>query len=169
MASPRRPLPRSLAGIARLVRASRVTMAKVKYHGVLQVGEDFACGKGLVVATTSPVRFGDRVHIARGFHCEVAVDAGNDILISSNVAFIGNDHDFGSSDTTVFSGERLPTSTVTLGGNNLLGFGVIVVGNVKIGRGAIVGAGSLVTKDLPDNYICVGRPARPIRPRFETN
>jgi acetyltransferase-like isoleucine patch superfamily enzyme len=51
-------------------------------------------------------------------------------------------------------------------GNNLLGYGVLVLGNVTIGRGAIVGAGSLVIADLPEDMICVGRPARPVKSRY---
>jgi acetyltransferase-like isoleucine patch superfamily enzyme len=44
-----------------------------------------------------------------------------------------------------------------------LGTGVTVIGNVTIGRGAIVGAGSVVTKDVPDNCIVAGNPAKVIR------
>jgi acetyltransferase-like isoleucine patch superfamily enzyme len=44
-----------------------------------------------------------------------------------------------------------------------LGTGVIVIGHVTIGRGAIVGAGSVVTKDVPDNCIVAGNPAKVIR------
>jgi acetyltransferase-like isoleucine patch superfamily enzyme len=41
-----------------------------------------------------------------------------------------------------------------------LGFGVIVLDGVRIGSGAVVGAGSLVTKDIPSNAIAYGVPAR---------
>lgn len=44
-----------------------------------------------------------------------------------------------------------------------LGTGVIVFPNVTIGKGAIVGAGSIVTKDVPSYTIVVGSPAKPIR------
>jgi acetyltransferase-like isoleucine patch superfamily enzyme len=44
-----------------------------------------------------------------------------------------------------------------------LGTGVTVVGNVTIGKGAIVGAGSVVTKDVPENCIVAGNPAKVIR------
>ena len=44
-----------------------------------------------------------------------------------------------------------------------LGTGVIVMPNVTIGRGAIVGAGSVVTKNIPSMTIAVGVPAKPIR------
>jgi acetyltransferase-like isoleucine patch superfamily enzyme len=46
-----------------------------------------------------------------------------------------------------------------------LGFGVIVLSGVKIGRGTAVGAGSIVTNDLPPYCIAAGVPARKIRER----
>ena len=44
-----------------------------------------------------------------------------------------------------------------------LGTGVIILPNVKIGRGAVVGAGSVVTKDVPDFTVVVGVPAKAIK------
>ena len=50
-----------------------------------------------------------------------------------------------------------------------LGMNVLVVKPVTIGRGAIVGAGSIVTKDIPDNEVWAGNPARFIRKREMSN
>ena len=49
--------------------------------------------------------------------------------------------------------------------NAYLGMNVLVVKPVTIGRGAIVGAGSIVTKDIPDDEVWAGNPARFIRKR----
>ena len=46
-----------------------------------------------------------------------------------------------------------------------LGFGVIVLSGVSIGKGAAVGAGSVVISDIPDNAIAVGNPARVVKMR----
>ncbi len=46
-----------------------------------------------------------------------------------------------------------------------LGYGVIVLSGVQIGKGAVIGAGSVVTRDVPDNAIAVGVPARVVRMR----
>jgi len=48
-----------------------------------------------------------------------------------------------------------------------LGVGVVVLDGVKIGEGAVVGAGSVVTRDVPDNAIAVGIPARVAKTRRE--
>lgn len=50
-----------------------------------------------------------------------------------------------------------------LGDNVSLGANVSIIGNVKIGNNVIIGAGSVVVKDIPDNCVAAGNPARVIR------
>ena len=50
-----------------------------------------------------------------------------------------------------------------IGDNVFLGANVVVIGNVKIGNNVAVGAGSVVVKDIPDNSVVVGNPARIIK------
>jgi len=52
---------------------------------------------------------------------------------------------------------------VRIGRNCWLGAGVIVLPGVTIGDNVVVGAGSVVTKDLPDNVVAVGNPCRVLR------
>lgn len=52
---------------------------------------------------------------------------------------------------------------VHIGKNCWLGAGVIVLPGVSIGNNVVVGAGSVVTKDLPDNVVAVGNPCRVLR------
>ncbi len=55
---------------------------------------------------------------------------------------------------------------ITIGNDVWIGYGAIILSGVTIGDGAIVGAHSLVTKDIPPFTIAGGVPARPIRKRF---
>ncbi len=52
---------------------------------------------------------------------------------------------------------------VRIGKNCWLGAGVVVLPGITIGDNVVVGAGSVVTKDLPDNVIAVGNPCRVLR------
>lgn len=97
---------------------------------------------------------------------EANLRVGKDSLISSNVCFVGDDHRFDDPNTTVFWNGRKPTPTIILEGDNMIGNGCTIIGPVTIGKGCIVGAGSLVTRDLPPYTICIGRPAKVLRPRY---
>lgn len=55
------------------------------------------------------------------------------------------------------------TAPVRIGKNCWLGAGVIVVPGVTVGNNVIIGAGSVVTKDLPDNVVAVGNPCKILR------
>ena len=53
---------------------------------------------------------------------------------------------------------------VYIGKNCWIGAGVIIVPGITIGDNVVIGAGSVVTKDLPDNVVAVGNPCRVLRP-----
>ncbi|MEU1305570.1 sugar O-acetyltransferase [Streptomyces shenzhenensis] len=52
---------------------------------------------------------------------------------------------------------------ITVGNNVWLGGGVIVCPGVSVGDNSVIGAGAVVTKDIPANVVAVGSPARPVR------
>ena len=55
---------------------------------------------------------------------------------------------------------------VTIGHDVWIGHGAVVMPGIRIGNGAVIGANSVVTSDVPAFMIVAGVPARPIRPRF---
>lgn len=149
------------------VRIARKIGACLRSPGRIRIGRNAVLGPAVRVARGRMLQAGDRVSIGRSFECMTNAVIGDDVMISANVAFVGNDHAFDDPSETIQTQGLLPVSTVRVEGDNLIGFGSIIVGNVTISRGVIVGAGSLVTSDLPPDTICVGRPARPIRSRYE--
>ena len=58
---------------------------------------------------------------------------------------------------------------IVIGDDAWLGFGVIVLDGVHIGEGAVIGAGSVVTHDIPANAIAVGNPARVVKMRPDSD
>jgi acetyltransferase-like isoleucine patch superfamily enzyme len=58
------------------------------------------------------------------------------------------------------TGHRDRVGPITIGSNSFLGNNVIVLPGITIGSETIIGAGSVVTKDIPDNAVFAGNPAR---------
>ncbi len=88
----------------------------------------------------------------------VGVTIGNDVMCGTNV-MIGdrNDHE-----------NRFPEwqpKPIIIGNNVWIGMNSIIMRGVTIGDNTIIGAGSLVTKDIPANVIAVGNPCREIKKR----
>ncbi|TDO21977.1 maltose O-acetyltransferase [Pedobacter duraquae] len=88
------------------------------------------------------------------------IKVGKNCDISSNVSIITGSHEIGSINRR--AGLGLSTDIV-IGDGVWIGYGVTVLGGVKIGRGSIIAAGSLVNKDVPENVIFGGVPAKLIR------
>ena len=65
-------------------------------------------------------------------------------------------------------GEGISTSApITLEEDVWIGANAVICGGVTIGRGSVIGAGSVVTRDIPAGVVAAGRPCRPIRPVTE--
>ncbi len=163
---PDRPISSALVPVRSAVRALRLFCLKARFGRKLQMGKNVYFGCRALMVPPEFVRFGDNVALGSDFHLETNLVVGSDVLISSRVAIIGNDHRFDDPDTSIFWAGRYPPSTVYIEGDNLIGFGVTIIGNVRIGKGCIVGARAVVTTDLPPNTVCVGIPAKPIGLRF---
>lgn len=75
--------------------------------------------------------------------------------------------DMGDDDREFFEGRR--ALRVTLKEDVWIGHGAIIMPGITIGTGAIVGAGSVVTRDVPDFTVVAGSPAKKLRERFPAN
>ena len=105
---------------------------------------------------------GDRVFIGNAveFNIQGRIEIGDDCLIGAKCFFVDHDHGIHSDKTL----NRQPNEIrpIRLGRNVWLGAGCIVLKGVEVGSGAVIGAGSLLTKSIPENGVWVGNPARPI-------
>lgn len=165
---PDRPIVNLLVPIRGLIRMIRIFGYRVKLGKKFSYGKNVVFGKRCDLLPPNKLKIGNDVRVGSGFHLESDLEVGDQVLISSNVSVIGNDHRFDRTGCSIFHSGRLPPSSVIIEGDNLIGHRVIIIGNVRIGRGCIVGAGSVVTKDLPEDMICYGIPAKPMKSRFGT-
>jgi acetyltransferase-like isoleucine patch superfamily enzyme len=107
---------------------------------------------------------GDRVNIEQGVHivCQCEVSIGDDVSITPYCAIVDTYHPYSPPDKTPKIGARLPDvpTFVRIGSGSFLGIRAVVLPNVNIGRGCVIGAGSVVTRDIPDYSVAAGVPAR---------
>ncbi|WP_104546869.1 transferase [Chroococcidiopsis sp. TS-821] len=94
------------------------------------------------------------------------IQIGRGVQIAPNCAFYPYDH--GIAPGELISKQPLQTKGgIVVEDDAWLGFGVIVLDGVRIGKGAVVGAGAVVSRDIPDNAIAVGVPARVVGMRSQ--
>ncbi|MDF2801500.1 MAG: hypothetical protein K0S61_1403 [Anaerocolumna sp.] len=122
----------------------------------------------LIIGTNCKI--GDHVHIAAG----ESVTIGDNCLLASKIYISDISHgDYSNSEnasnpSTPPDERKLTTNQVIVGNNVWIGDNVCILPGVKIGSGVVVGANAVVNKDIPDNCIAVGIPARVIK-KFNAN
>ena len=97
------------------------------------------------------------------FICE-GVTIEDEVFIGHNVSFINDKYPRSTNlDGSIQIDEDWQMVTTLVKRRASIGTGATILGGVTIGENAIVGAGSVVTHDVPDNAVVVGNPARFLR------
>lgn len=111
------------------------------------------------------------IHCDIGAFCSIAGDCviglGNHTLQHLSTSPIFTERNNGTRYRWCNSSSVNPYSRIVIGNDVWIGAKVIVMGGVTIGDGAVIGAGSIVTKDVPPYAIVAGVPAKIIRYRFD--
>ena len=122
------------------------------------LGEDSFVAAPISGACVSSVKIGNHVFInsnllamARG-----GITIEDDVQIAANVQLISNNHD-------AYDRQVLTCKPVLIKKGAWIGAGASILPGVCVGKHAIIGAASVVTKDVPDYAVAVGNPAKVIR------
>lgn len=107
---------------------------------------------------------GTNFHATRNLtiQCAGKTVIGNDVLVASDVFIIDYNHGIDPSSSSYLD-NILDVSEVTIDDGVWIGNNVIILPGVHIGEKAIIGAGSVVTKDIPSYSIAVGNPAKVVK------
>lgn len=90
---------------------------------------------------------------------------GKKCQLAQYVSLIAVNHTIDCSEYIIDAPHDFSKRFITLGDDVWVGAGAIILPGVEIGNGAVIGAGSIVTKNIPPNSVCVGNPAKVIRYR----
>lgn len=138
---------------------------KGKHHITL---EDFVTVRPYVQIWSGggTVRIGKGSEI--GERCRISIanslEIGEKVLLSPNVYITDCDHEYGNIDVPVIDqGIVQRGQKVSIGEGSYIGINAVIVGNVKIGKHCVIGANSIVNKDIPDFCVAVGCPAKIIK------
>jgi acetyltransferase-like isoleucine patch superfamily enzyme len=128
------------------------------YGGQIEIGRSCYVGMGSRIWSGEHLRIGDHVFIAH--HVTITdtnahqLDAAERATHYQRTVVEGNPFEKGS----------IETAPVVIGDHAWINFNVAILKGITIGEGAIIGAGSVVTKNVPPYVLCAGNPAQVIRP-----
>ena len=125
-------------------------------------------GKGIHIESPFRCDYGSNIEVGDNFYAnynltilDVAkVTIGNNVMIAPNVSIFTAGHPIHPDSRN--SGYEYGIE-ISIGDNVWIGGNVVINPGVHIGNNVVIGSGSVVTKDVPDNYIAVGNPCRLIR------
>ena len=158
-------LPPSYAPLGNLWKSLRYCLCR---------GLFASCGRCVNVETGATFNSGSKIRIGNrsgiGINCMLngPVTIGSDVMMGPEVHFYTTDHNFSRTDIPMIEQGFKAERPIEIGDDVWIGARAILLPGVRVGNGALIAAGSVVTKDVPEWAIVAGNPARVIRSRKET-
>ena len=123
-----------------------------------QIGENSVVNNGLTVVLPKNVTIGSGVTVMNGALMMAAggITIEDKVLIAANVKLITNNHD-------PYERDILTCRPILIKEGAWVGAGATILPGITVGKYAIVGSDSVVTKDIPDYAVAVGTPAKVIK------
>ena len=156
---------RGLRLSSRGIVGSRNSM-KVDRGGSLTIGSRLVTGDDVTFSAHGEVTIGDDVFFNSRSRvvCHDRVTIGDHLRIAQDVAILDHEHRTVMRDGHLeISDDEFDTAPIAIGSGVVLGDKVTVLKGVTIGDNVIVGANSVVSRDLPSDCVAVGAPARVVR------
>lgn len=115
------------------------------------------------------IEIGDRVNVAANVHISSSdsgkIKLGDDVIIGPNVVIRASNHKYERKDIPIRQQGHVP-GEIEIGNDVWIGANAVILPGVTIGLGSIIGAGSVVTHNIPEYTVAAGTPARSIKTRI---
>jgi maltose O-acetyltransferase len=137
----------------------------------LECGERVNLEKGACVGFGAGIRVGSCSGFGMNCYIEGPLTMGQNVLMASDVVVLRqNRHSYARTDISMREQEDVEPRPLTICDDVWLGRRAIILpGCARVGKGAIVGAAAVVTRDVPDYAIVAGNPARVVKMRKLTH
>jgi len=113
------------------------------------------------------LEIGNNVNIEQNVHiiCGSKIIIGNDVSITGGVAIVDVNHPYDDVTDPVKIGDRIQAAGnfVEIESGVFIGYGAIILPNVRIGKNSIIGAYSVVNRDVPEFSVVAGNPAKVVK------
>lgn len=139
-------------------------------HGIV-IEDDTIIGRDTIIQSKAgPIRIGQGSNIgSHSLICAMGgVDVGENALIAGGCKISGGMYHAKRTDVPIIKQGVYTAGPVVIKPDVWFGMGAMVLDNVTVGRGAILGSGAVATRDIPDFAVAVGIPAKVIRIRNQT-
>jgi maltose O-acetyltransferase len=160
-----RHLPWSFRPGGKLARGVRGWLGR---HMLDECGTNVNIEHGAWFGSGRGVRLADNADIGMDSLLMGPVHIGRDVMMGPRCTLIAGNHNFASTELPMNRQGLAPEQPIVIEDDVWLGAAVVVVPGVRIGRGSVIGAGSVVAKDVPPWSIAVGNPARVVRSRRDS-
>jgi acetyltransferase-like isoleucine patch superfamily enzyme len=145
-------------------------------HGAehIELGDDVRIGHRVrlqAVTSYNEQIFSPALRIGRGtslendcmITCNTSVELGEHVMVAGNVFISDHEHQYQDAGRPVQAQDLTTDGGVVIGDGSHIGQNVCIIGRVTIGEHAVVGANSVVTRDVPAYSVVAGAPAKVIR------
>lgn len=126
-------------------------------------GEDVIVKSGAYFGTGSGIRVGHRAQIGHNSRIDHCVDIGDDVLMGPDVVIMSGGHAYANTSVPINQQGELQRRKIVIGRDVWIGTRVVILPGVEIGEGAVIGASSVVTKNVPPFSVVAGNPARVVK------
>lgn len=130
-------------------------------------GKDVIIGRDVDFGNGAKIEIGDNSNIGRGAWISNDVIIGNDVMTGPDIIMLSYNHETKDPNQLMNMQGYTPREPIVISNNVWIGTRAIILKGVKIGEHAIVAAGAVVTKDVPEYAVVAGNPAKVVKYRNE--
>ena len=137
--------------------------------GRIEIGDEVVISRNNILSCKGgTIKVGNHTNIAQNclIHSEKKVEIGDEVIIAAYTYIVGGgNHDYSRLDVPIIEQPNLDKGGIVIEDNVWIGARVTILDGVTIHTGSVIGAGAVVTEDVPENCVVAGIPAKVVAER----